>query len=230
MGQKINPHSIRLGINKDWDSKWYPPTNREWATWLSEDIKIRNLIMINERDWAIGRLVIEKTTKYLTIIIHTAKPAIVLGPNGESVKKLEKKLERLTKNKKTRVIKVEVIEITNPDLSARIVANEIAIALENRSPFRTAQKFAIRKVMRSGAKGIKTRVSGRLGGVEMARSEGYTQGVVPLQTFRQDIDYAAVEANTTYGKLGVKVWISKGEILDKKSKKEILASNSRAGK
>ena len=180
MGNKISPHGIRLGINKDWDSRWYPPTKKEWSTWLMEDVKIRDLIMKNEREWAIGKLIIEKTTKYLHVIIHTAKPAIILGDSGKNAKQLEKTIERVTKNSKDRVVKVEVMEIENPDKNARIVANEIAIALENRSPFRTAQKFAIRKVMKSGAKGIKTRVSGRLGGVDMARSEGYTQGVVPL--------------------------------------------------
>ncbi len=218
MGQKINPISIRLGINKDWDSNWYPPKDSLWAPWLKEDVVIRNFVLKNERDWAIGKLAIEKSISHLHVIIHTAKAAVVLGDGGKRAKELEKQIEKITKNPKGRVVKVEVIEITEPDLNATIMANEIAIALESRAPFRIAQKFAIRKIMKAGAKGVKTKVSGRLGGVEMARSEGYTFGVVPLQTFRQDIDYAWREANTTYGKIGVKVWISKGEILSKKEK------------
>lgn len=219
MGQKVSPHGMRLGINKDWEAKWFAPSKVEWYEWLLEDVKIRNIIMEKERPWLIGKLVIEKTKKNLKIEIHTAKPGAVLGNGGENVKALEKKLKK-TLNLKDKIVKVDVIEIKNPDLNARIIANEIAIALENRAPFRMAQKFAIRKVMRSGAKGIKTSVSGRLNGVDMARTEGYTHGIVPLQTFRQDIDYALAEANTTYGKLGVKVWISKGEILNKKNQNQ----------
>ncbi len=218
MGQKVNPNGIRLGIVREWNSKWYASNKKEWALWLGEDYKIRKFLEKHVRDWFISSIIIERTVANIRVIITTTKPGIILGKNGENAKKLEKQLSIVTK-KDNKTLKIDINEEKNPDLSALIIANEIAVALENRTQFRIAQKKVIRRVMKAGAKGIKTKVSGRLNGVDMARSEGYSEGVVPLQTFRNNIDYSTANAITTYGVLGVKVWISLGEVLKGDEKK-----------
>lgn len=214
MGSKANPKSLRTGIIRDWESKYYPSDKKDWAKWLVEDDKLRKFLLKQERTWGISSIQIERiSSEEVKIIINTSKPATVLGQNGEQVEKTAKDLQKLVKDKNRKFV-IDVIEVKNPDLDAQLIANEIAEAIENRTSFRIAQKRAIRRVMRSGAKGIKTLVSGRLNGVEMARSEGYNEGVVPLQTFRNDIDYATATARTTYGAIGIKIWISKGEVLN----------------
>lgn len=212
MGQKANPIALRLGINRDWNSRWYAPDNKTWSLWLVQDKQIRKYLDKYTKEWALSAIEIDRTTSEIKVTINTAKPGVVLGEEGKNVPSIEKEISKIIRNKEMN-IEVKVVEVPNPDLDAKIIANEIAISLENRSPFRIAQKRAIAKVMRSGAKGIKTQVSGRLNGVDMARTEGYSEGVVPQQTFRNDLDYALALAHTTYGVLGVKVWISTGELL-----------------
>ena len=215
MGQKVSPVGLRIGVNKDWGSKWF--ATKDYATYLHEDIKIRDLINKSFKEAVISKIEIEKTNKIVTVNIYALKPAVILGQDGSSVKDLSKKIEKIVSGKN---VKVNVSEVSDPDLDATVIAKWIAEQLENRASFRTVQKKAIQRVMKAGAKGIKTSVSGRLAGAEIARSEGYSEGVVPLHTLRADIDYANSEAATTYGKLGVKVWICRGEILpEKKSAK-----------
>lgn len=211
MGQKVNPIGLRTGINKDWNSKWYA-SKKDFATYLNKDIKIRKYLSTKLKDAAVSNVVIERNPKKTEINIYTAKPGVIIGHGGEEIETLKKSLSKLVDEN----ISISIMEIKNPDLSAKIVADNIARQIENRASFRVAQKRAIRNTMKAGAKGIKTSVSGRLGGAEMARTEGYTEGTVPLHTIRADIDYATAEANTTYGKIGVKVWIYKGEILPTK--------------
>ncbi len=217
MGQKVSPVGLRIGIIRDWESRWY--AEKEYGTLLQEDIKIRKLIekecqskepLVTFRDHMVSRIEIERSKNRVEIIIRTARPGMFLGDEAKKISHLKKQLEKLTKGK---LINIKIIEIANPDLDATIVANKIAKMLEERQSFRTCQKRAIQQTMRSGAKGIKTSVSGRLGGADIARSEGYSEGVTPLHTLRSDIDYAWAEAMTTYGKLGVKVWICRGEVL-----------------
>lgn len=213
MGQKANPNAIRLGINRDWDASWYPSNKKNFANWLVEDKKIRTYIEQFERRWFIGKLVIERREEgKIKLIIHTSRPGAVLGKEGKNIADLTLNIKKLLKQRNLK-LEIDVVEIKNPDLNAQLIANEIAIALENRASFRITQKKMLFRVMKAGAKGIKTQVSGRLNGVDMARSEGYSRGVVPLQTFRNDIDFATANAHTTYGILGVKVWISKDEVL-----------------
>lgn len=212
MGQKVNPVGMRVGINRDWDSRWYADT-AEYATYLHEDIKIRKLLEEKLKDAALSRSEILRTKDNVEIIAHVARPGVVIGQDGAQVKALTKAIEKISAGKK---VKITVAEVKNPSLDAVLVAKNMALQLEQRASFRTVQKKAIQQVMKAGAKGIKTLVSGRLGGAEIARSEGYSEGVVPLHTLRADIDYALAEAHTTYGKLGVKVWICRGEILDDK--------------
>ncbi len=212
MGQKANPVALRLGINKDWNSRWYAPDTKTWSLWLVQDKQIRKSFDKHIKDWALSAIEIDRTTSEIKVTINTAKPGIVLGEEGKNIPFIEKEISKIIRNKEIK-IEVNVKEIANPDLDANVIANEIAIALENRTPFRMAQKRVIGKVMRAGAKGIKTQVSGRLNGVDMARTEGYSEGIVPQQTFRNDLDYALALAHTTYGVLGVKVWISTGELL-----------------
>jgi len=219
MGQKANPSSLRLGINKEWTSRWYAPNNKDVAVWTVQDRLIRKHFDQYTKTWALGDIEIERTPSNIKVIFNTIKPGTVLGQDGENVKNISKEISKILKNKEMK-IEVEVKEVQNPDLNAKIVANEIAVMLENRTSFRMAQKRVISRVMRSGAKGIKTQVAGRLNGVEMARTEGYSEGVVPLQTFRNDLDYALAEAHTTYGVLGVKVWISRGELLKGQERQE----------
>jgi len=218
MGQKANPIGIRLGITKPWDATWYPSDNKDWAKFLGEDKKIRNYFKPFERKYFIGRIVINRIAKNnkVSVDIYTARPGIILGKDGANIKEINIAIKKVLKDK-NKNLELNVKEIAKADLSAKLVANEIAIALENRVPFRIIQKKMIARVMKAGALGVKTKVSGRLNGVEMARSEGYSRGVVPLQTFRNDIDFSIVEAKTTYGTIGVKVWISKAEILGNQS-------------
>ncbi len=210
MGQKVNPVGYRLGVNKNWESRWYDKKN--YADNLNKDIKIREYILTNLKDASISSVIIERKKNRVDVTIKTAKPGVIIGRGGEDIEKLRKKVSSLVKEE----VFINIIEEKNPNLNAKLVADNIAMQIENRAPFRAAQKRAIRDTMKAGAKGIKTLVSGRLNGVEMARSEGYSEGTVPLHTIRADIDYAQSEANTTYGKIGVKVWIYKDEILPSK--------------
>ena len=217
MGQKVNPIGYRLGVNKDCQSKWYKNRN-EFGKTLMSDIKIREYLEKNLKDAAVASVTIERKKNRCEVTINTAKPGVIIGRGGEDIDKLRKALSKHVGEE----VYVNIQDVSKTaDLCAQLVANNIALQIENRAPFRSAQKRAIRNTMKAGAKGIKTLVSGRLGGAEMARSEGYTEGTVPLHTIRADIDYAEAEANTTYGKIGVKVWIYKGEILPtKKNVKE----------
>ena len=210
MGQKVNPIGYRLGVNKDCDSRWY--SKKDYATNVNKDIKIREYILTSLKDASIASVIIERKNKKVEVTIRTAKPGVIIGRGGEDIEKLRKKVSSLVNEE----VFINIVEEKNPNLNAKLVADNIAMQIENRAPFRAAQKRAIRDTMKAGAKGIKTLVSGRLNGVEMARSEGYTEGTVPLHTIRADIDYAQSEANTTYGKIGVKVWIYKDEILPAK--------------
>lgn len=210
MGQKVNPNGLRLGVNKDWQSKWY--ANKDYARLLNNDLKIREFLSTYLKDAAVAEVVIERTAKRTDIKIHTAKPGIIIGRGGEDIEKLRKAIKKAVGED----VYVTIIEVKNPNLNAQIIADQIAKQIENRANFRTVQKKAIKDVMKAGAVGVKTAVSGRLGGAEMARTEGYTEGTVPLHTIRADIDYATATAPTTYGKIGVKVWIYKGEILPAK--------------
>lgn len=210
MGQKVNPIGYRLGVNKDWQSRWY--ADKDYSKNLYNDIKIREFIEKNLKDAAIASVIIERKKNRADITIYTAKPGIIIGRGGEDIEKLRKKITKLVGEE----VYINIVEEKNPDLNAQLVANNIAAQIEARAPFRSAQKRAIRNTMKAGAKGCKTSVSGRLGGAEMARTEGYTEGTVPLHTIRADVDYATSEANTTYGKIGVKVWIYKNEILPAK--------------
>ena len=214
MGQKVSPIGLRVGINKDCESKWYAP-KKDFSKSLIEDIKIREYIEKNLDDKGIAKVEIEKNAKRCEVIIHSSKPGVLIGKGGEEIEKIKKELSKLTGNN----VFVSIVDIKKPDLNAKLVADSIAKQITNRASFRMAQKRAIKNAMKAGAKGIKTSVSGRLGGADMARSEGYTEGTIPLHTIRADVDYAASEADTTFGKIGVKVWIYKGEILPTKAKK-----------
>ena len=216
MGQKVNPTGLRIGVNKDWESKWMAP-KCDVAKYIVNDIKIREYLEKKLKDAGISKIEIERNSKRCEVIIHTSKPGIIIGRGGEGINKLKTEVSKLVDEN----VQISIMEVKNIDLDASLVAQSIAKQIEQRAPFRAAQKKAIRAAMKSGAKGIKTLVSGRLNGVEIARSEGYSEGNVPLHTIRADIDYGFAEALTTYGKLGVKVWIYKGEILPSKhSKKE----------
>lgn len=215
MGQKVNPNGFRVGVIRDWESNWY--TDHDYAKFVDQDEKIRKFLSKKLKDAFVSKIKIERSKNQIRINIVAARPGVVLGQNGENIKELEKRISRIV-DKGTKII-IDVTEVENVDLDAQVVADMIARQLENRANFRIAQKKAIRNVIKAGAKGIKTKISGRLGGVEMARSEGYTEGNVPLQTIRADIDYALGEALTTYGLLGVKVWIYKGEVLPTKESK-----------
>ena len=205
---------MRVGVIRDWESRWY--AENDFGDLLQEDIKIRKHIdKVYKKDCMVSRTEIERSKNRVNLIIRTARPGMFLGDEQKRIKDLTKSLAKLTNGKE---VSIRIVEVANPDLDARLVAMKIAKMLEERQSFRTAQKKAIQSTMRAGAKGIKTSVSGRLGGADIARSEGYSEGVVPLHTIRADIDYATAEAATTYGKLGVKVWICKGEILPAKKK------------
>ena len=214
MGQKVNPNGLRLGINKDWDSKWYA-NKKDFSKYLANDVKIREYFEKDQKANGISKVQIERNSKRTEVIVHTAKPGVIIGRGGEQIEIMKKELSKLVNED----IQISIVDIKKPDINAQIVADSIAAQIENRASFRMAQKRAIRNAMKAGAKGIKTLVSGRLGGADMARSEGYTEGTIPLHTLRADIDYATAEADTTFGKIGVKVWIYKGEILPSKKAK-----------
>ena len=214
MGQKIHPIGMRIGIIRDWESKWY--AEKDYATLLHEDIKIREYVEARLKEASVSKIEIERAANRVNVTIHTAKPGMVIGKGGSEVEVLRKQLNSMTGKR----VHINIIEIKRADLDARLVAESVARQLENRVSFRRAQKQAIQRTMRSGAKGIKTQVSGRLGGADIARAEHYSEGTVPLHTLRADIDYAHAEADTTYGKLGVKVWIYRGEVLPTKKNSE----------
>lgn len=207
MGQKVNPHGLRVGVIKDWDSKWY--AEDKFADYLVEDHKIRTFLKKKLYSAGVSKIEIERASDRVKIIIYTAKPGVVIGKGGAEIEKVKKELQQFTDKK----LVVDIKEIKRPDKDAQLVAENIALQLENRISFRRAMKSCMSRTMKSGALGIKTAVSGRLGGADMARTEGYSEGVVPLHTLRADIDYAWEEAHTTYGRLGVKVWICRGEVL-----------------
>ena len=213
MGQKINPIGLRVGVIRDWESKWY--ADKDYSELLHEDIKIREYLEERLNQSAVSSIEIERAANRVNITIHTGKPGMVIGKGGSEVEKLRKDLTKITGKR----IHINIVEIKKVDLDAKLVAENIARQLESRISFRRAQKQAIQRTMRAGALGIKTQVSGRLGGADIARAEHYSEGTVPLHTLRADIDYAHAEADTTYGKLGVKVWIYRGEILPEKPKK-----------
>ena len=216
MGQKVNPHGIRVGVIKDWDSKWY--AEESFADYLVEDYNVRKFLKKKLYSAGIAKIEIERgAVDSIKIIIHTAKPGVVIGKGGEEIEKTKKELQKIVSAK--RVI-VDIKEVKRPDKDAQLVAENIALQLENRVSFRRAMKSTMSRTMKSGAKGIKTAVSGRLGGADMARTEFYSEGTIPLQTLRADIDYGFAEADTTYGKVGVKVWVYKGEVLPTKATKE----------
>ncbi|WP_170005916.1 30S ribosomal protein S3 [Bacillus fonticola] len=210
MGQKVNPVGLRVGIIRDWESKWY--ADKDYADLLHEDIKVREYITKRLADASLSKVEIERAANRLNVTVHTAKPGMVIGKGGQEVEALRKALNALTGKR----VHINILEVKKADLDAQLVAQNIARQLENRVSFRRAQKQTIQRAMRAGAKGIKTMVSGRLGGADIARSEYYSEGTVPLHTLRADIDYATAEADTTYGKLGVKVWIYRGEVLPTK--------------
>jgi small subunit ribosomal protein S3 len=212
VGQKVNPVGLRVGVIRDWESKWY--ADKDYADLLHEDIKIREFVKNKLKDAAVSTVEIERAANRVNISIHTAKPGMVIGKGGSEVEALRQQLAKLT-NKK---VHININEIKNPELDAYLVAESIAQQLERRVSFRRAMKQAIQRSLRAGAKGIRTMVSGRLGGADIARSEGYSEGTVPLHTLRADIDYGFAEAHTTYGRIGVKVWVYRGEVLPTKNK------------
>lgn len=214
MGQKVNPHGLRVGVIKDWDSKWY--AEREFADYLVEDYNIRAFLKKKLYAAGISRIEIERAAGRVKVIVYTAKPGVVIGKGGAEIEKVKAELQKLTDKK----LVVDIKEVKRPDKDAQLVAENIAQQLENRVSFRRAMKSAMSRSMKAGIKGIKTGVSGRLGGADMARTEFYNEGTIPLQTLRADIDYGFAEADTTYGKVGVKVWIYKGEVLPAKGNKE----------
>ena len=218
MGQKINPTGMRVGIIRDWDAKWYA-NKKDYATALHEDLKLRKYIETKLADASVSRIEIERTANRVNISIHTAKPGMVLGKGGSEVDALRNELSKLVA--KGERVHINIIEIKKPDLDAHLVGSQIASDLERRVAFRRAMRGAIQRAMRAGAKGIKTQVSGRINGADIARVEQYTEGTVPLHTLRADIDYSWDEATTTYGQLGVKTWIYRGDVLpEKKSVKK----------
>ena len=208
MGQKVNPHGLRVGVIKDWDSKWY--ADAEFSDYLVEDYNIRKFLKKKLYSAGVSKIEIERASDRVKVIIYTAKPGVVIGKGGAEIEKVKAEVQKLTDKKL----------IKNPDKHAQLVAENIAQQLENRISFRRAMKSTMQRTMRAGAKGIKTSVSGRLGGADMARTEFYSEGTIPLQTLRADIDYGFAEADTTYGKVGVKAWIYNGEVLPTRTKKE----------
>ena len=215
MGQKVNPKGLRIGIIKDWDAKWY--ADKDYVTLVHEDIKLRRYIKNRLFAAGISGIEIERAANKVKVNVNTAKPGLVIGKGGAGIEELRKELEKLT----GKSVLINITEIKSPDTDAQLVAENIAAQLEKRISFRRAMKQAMSRAMKQGVKGIKTSVSGRLGGAEIARTEHYHEGTIPLQTLRADIDYGFAEADTTYGKIGVKVWIYKGEVLPavKKDKK-----------
>ena len=215
MGQKVNPHGLRVGVIKDWDSKWYAE-DATFSDLLVEDYNIRKFLKKKLYAAGISKIEIERTTDRVKVIIYTAKPGVVIGKGGADIEVTKKELSKLTDKK----VLVDIKEIKRPDKDAQLAAENIAAQLENRVSFRRAMKSVMGRAMKSGALGIKASCAGRLGGADMARTEFYSEGTIPLQTLRADIEYGFAEADTTYGKVGVKVWIYKGEILPTKANKE----------
>ncbi len=214
MGQKVNPHGLRVGIIKDWDSRWYE--EKKFSEYLVEDYNLRKYLKKKLYAAGISKIEIERITTKTNITIYTAKPGLVIGKGGAEIEKLKKELAKFSKSE----INLNIKEIKRPDREAQLVAENVALNLENRMAFRRAMKQAMSRTMKAGALGIKASVGGRLAGADIARTEFYSEGTIPLQTLRADIDYGFAEANTTYGKLGVKVWIYKGEVLSDKKKKQ----------
>ena len=214
MGQKVNPHGLRVGVIKDWDSKWY--AEKDFADYLVEDHKIRKFLKNKLYSAAVSKIEIERASDRVKIIVYTAKPGVVIGKGGSEIEKVKAELQKMTDKK----VIVDIKEVKRPDKDAQLVAENIAQQLENRISFRRAMKSCMSRTMKSGALGVKTSVSGRLGGADMARTEFYSEGTIPLQTLRADIDYGFAEADTTYGKVGVKAWVYNGEVLPTKGNKE----------
>ena len=215
MGQKVNPHGLRVGVIKDWDSKWYAE-DADFSEFLVEDYNIRKFLKEKLFAAGISKIEIERASDRVKVIIYTAKPGVVIGKGGAEIEVTKKELSKLTSKK----VLVDIKEIKRPDKDAQLAAENVAAQLENRVAFRRAMKSVMGRAMKSGALGIKTSCSGRLGGADMARTEFYSEGTIPLQTLRADIDYGFAEADTTYGKVGVKVWVYKGEVLPTKATKE----------
>ncbi|MDD6102387.1 MAG: 30S ribosomal protein S3 [Clostridiales bacterium] len=213
MGQKVNPHGLRVGVIKDWNSRWY--AEADFADCLVEDHNIRKYLQKRLANSGVSKIEIERVSDKIKVIIFTAKPGVVIGKAGAEIEKIKKEIQKFTERK----INLDIREIKKPDADAQLVAENIAAQLENRVSFRRAMKSVMARTMKSGALGIKTAVSGRLGGADMARTEFYSEGNIPLQTLRANIDYGFAEANTTYGKVGVKVWINHGQVLPTKGKK-----------
>ena len=214
MGQKVNPHGIRVGVIKDWDSKWY--ADAEFSDYLVEDYNIRKFLKKKLFSAGVAKIEIERAADKVKVTVFTAKPGVVIGKGGQEIEITKQELAKMTgKN-----VLVDIKEIKRPDKDAQLVAENIAQQLENRVSFRRAMKSCMSRTMKAGALGIKAAVSGRLGGADMARTEFYSEGTIPLQTLRADIDYGFAEADTTYGKMGVKVWIYHGEVLPKRANKE----------
>ena len=214
MGQKVNPHGLRVGVIKDWDSRWY--ADADFADNLVEDYKIRKFLKKRLFNSGISKIEIERASDRVKVTVYTAKPGVVIGKGGAEIEKLKAEVQKLTDKK----LFVDIKEIKRPERDAQLVAESIAQQLENRVSFRRAMKSTMGRSMKAGVKGIKTACAGRLGGADMARTEFYSEGTIPLQTLRADIDYGFAEADTTYGKVGVKVWIYKGEVLPAKGNKE----------
>ena len=214
MGQKVNPHGLRVGVIKDWDSKWYAES--EFADYLVEDNKIRTFLKKKLYSAGVSKIEIERVSDKIKVIIFTSKPGVVIGKAGAEIEKIKKELQKFTDKK----VNIDIKEIKKPDTDAQLVAENIAQQLENRVSFRRAMKSVMARTMKSGVLGIKTAVSGRLGGADMARTEFYSEGNIPLQTLRANIDYGFAEADTTYGKIGVKVWINHGQVLPTKGNKK----------
>lgn len=222
MGQKVNPHGIRLGIVKDWDAKWY--ADKDFADNLHEDIKVRDYLKQSLMSAGVPRIETERSQKRLKLTIHTAKPGMVIGRGGSGIEQIKEGLKKYTDKK----VDINIAEVKQPDMDATLVAENVAQQLERRIAFRRAMKQAVARTMRLGAKGIKIACSGRLGGAEIARKEFYREGSIPLHTLRADIDYGTAEAHTTYGRIGVKVWIFKGEVLPEKKQAKTAAEGSEA--
>lgn len=224
MGQKVNPHGMRVGVIKDWDSRWYA-RDEKVGDLIVEDNKIRKFVKKSLYGAGVPKIEIERSNDVVTLFVHCARPGMVIGKDGAEVEKLRLAVEALIGKK----VKLNIVEVRNPDMNAQLVAENIAQQLEKRISFRRAMKQSLQRAMRAGAKGMKTTVSGRLGGADIARTEHYHEGSIPLQTLRADIDYGFAEAKTTYGRLGVKVWVYKGQRLPK-PKKAPVAAKTEGGK
>lgn len=222
MGQKVNPISLRLGIIRGWDSNWYG--GRDYSDKIVEDFKIRKYLMARLHKASVSKIIIERTLKLITITVNSSRPGIIIGKGGSEVDKLREELKKITKKD----VQINIFEIKRPELDAKLVADSVAKQIEGRISFRRAAKMAVASSIRMGAEGIKVQVAGRLGGAEMARTEFYKEGRIPLHTFRADIDYALTEAHTQYGRIGVKVWICKGEVYGKRDLSPNVGQNNKS--